>query len=211
MYKHSTIYLAYALLLTICSCSDHTHNNNNNKAKKETAEYGLPVPAKWKTEKFKFPPEFASQLPYTGDEDIRFSPGWESVTNDEHWAYCFLWWLNGDVKMDTTILQDNLKIYYSGLIGANVKERNIPGDKNIPVITAIKKITTASGDIETYNGTVTMVDYLDVVFNPITLNLLIHKKSCAGHTAVLVEISPRAYEHKVWKEMDGIVGGFECK
>ena len=207
---HSKIYLLCTLLLTIYSCNDHTHTN---KVKKETTAiaYNLSVPAKWKTEKFTFPPEFASQLPYTGDEDIRFSPGWESVSNDEHWAYSFLWWLNGDAKIDTAVLQDNLKIYYSGLIGSNVKERNIPRDRIIPVTVNIKKKATTTGDIETYNGTVTMLDYLDVTFNPITLNCLIHKKNCAGHTAVLFEISPRSYEHPIWTTLNGIVEGFECK
>jgi hypothetical protein len=39
------------------------------------APYTLPLPKDWTIERFLIPISFAPEIPYTGVEDIRFSPG----------------------------------------------------------------------------------------------------------------------------------------
>ncbi|MGH2566055.1 MAG: hypothetical protein ACRDE5_16170, partial [Ginsengibacter sp.] len=78
-----------------------------------TAPYDFAVPTGWTTEHFSLPPDFAAQIPYKGVEDLRFTPGWGDTTSAEHWTYAFLWWLDGIAKIDESILEQNLKQYYS--------------------------------------------------------------------------------------------------
>lgn len=168
--------------------------------------YHLDEPQGWEIERFPLPPPFAKEIPYHGYEDIRFTPGWSKIDNDEHWAYCFIWWLDGTPVIDAEKLQSSLKLYYTGLVASNV-----PADKMIPVVVNIKKTKTASGDAATYTGTINMLDYHTK--NPMTLNCLIHVKDIKlkTNTAVFLELSPQPFTHAVWKKMNDIGASFSIK
>lgn len=174
-------------------------------------DYNLIVPARWGKESFSLPPDFASQITYRGLEEVRFSPGWGDIESEEHWSYSFLWWLDGKPKIEPSILQSNLTAYYSGLVARNITSRNIPVDKIVPTIVSVKKIKTTSNDLETYNGTISMLDYH--AQQPITLNCLIHVKGIqnSNHSAIYFEISPQPFSHSVWKKMNEIGESFDAK
>ena len=129
-----------------------------------------------------------------------------------HWWFLnYLWWLEGKPKIDAATLKENLKAYYSGLIARNIQRRNISPNKMVPTNIIIKKVKAALNDIETYNGTIGMLDY--IAQRPITLNCLVHVKSCKtqNRTAVLFEISPKPFGHSVWNEFHNIEEAFDCK
>jgi hypothetical protein len=199
--------LPVIFLATISSCYS---NNHSKTTKKESPGYNLPIPKGWQTERIIFPIDFAPQISYTDVENVGFAPGWEFTTSEEHWSYLFLWWLDGNPKIDENVLQENLKIYYDGLVGRNITKRFIPPSKVFPTVAVIKRIETAQGDIETYRGTITITDYLDIMFNPVTLNCAIHKKDCSTHTTFLFEISPKPFEHKIWQALNKIQQDFTC-
>ena len=182
---------------------------NNIDWHKWEAPYTLPTPEGWGIERFPIPINFAQKIPYKGVEDIRFTPGWAKVKTDEYWSYAFLWYLEGEVKLDAQIIDSNLKFYYTGLIGIN--GQNIPAEKIIPVETAFKKVKKDKGDIETYSGTVTMTDYMQQ--KPIILNCKVHLKSCAGEnkTFIFYELSPQPLSHNVWLSLDKLWVDFKCK
>ncbi len=173
--------------------------------------YDLSIPNGWGVERFSFPIEFASKIPYKGVEDLRFTPGWGDAASEEHWSYTYLWWLEGNPKIDAGALQENLEAYYSGLVGRNITRRNIPKNKLVPTTAAIKKIKTSPNDAETYIGTISMLNYL--AQQPMVLQCLIHVKSCKeqDHTAVFIEVSPKYFEHPVWHELNKIEESFDCK
>ncbi len=173
--------------------------------------YTLIIPTGWGVEHFSLPPDFASQISYKGVEEIRFAPGWGDVKSEEHWSYSFLWWLDGTPKVDAAILQSNLTAYYSGLVARNIASKNIPANKIVPTISAIKKIKTTSEDLATYSGTIRMLDYH--AQEPIVLNCMIHVKDIktANHSAVYFEISPKPFSHVVWKKMNEIGDSFSIK
>ena len=108
---------------------------------KWNAPYTLNFPNGWDVERFLIPIEFAPQIPYKGVEDIRFTPGWGNVKSDEYWTYAFLWYLDETPKTNAKIIENNLKAYYTGLVGRNIVPRKIQADKLVPVITEIKKVT----------------------------------------------------------------------
>jgi hypothetical protein len=173
------------------------------------APYTLPIPKDWTIERFLIPIGFAPQIPYKGVEDIRFTPGWSKGNSDDYWSYAFLWYLEGKVKVDTRIIDRNLKSYYTGLIGVN--GRSIPAEKLIPVVVSFKKIRKDNGDLKTYIGTIKMVDYMTQ--KPITLNCKAHLKSCLGEnkTFIFYELSPKPLSHNIWLSLDKLWLDFKCK
>ena len=173
--------------------------------------YTLSIPDEWNIERFPLPPDFAPQIQYKGVEDLRFTPGWGDTTSEEHWSYAFLWWLDGNPKIDEAGLEGNLKEYYAGLVGRNIPIRKIPANKLVPVKVEIKKIKTALNDKETYSGIIRMLDYIAQL--PITLNCVVHLKNCnsPGHTPVFFEISPKLSANNIWNEFEKINESFDCK
>ena len=173
------------------------------------APYILPIPEDWTIERFLIPIGFAPQIPYNGVEDIRFTPGWGKVKSDEYWSYAFLWYLEGDVKMDSKITDSNLKDYYTGLIAINGS--NIPKEKVIPVVTSFKEVRKDPGDLKTYAGTIKMLDYMEQ--KPLVLNCKVHLKSCPGEnkTFIFYEVSPKPLSHNIWLSLDKLWLDFKCK
>jgi hypothetical protein len=196
-----------SICASIASCVD---NNSRKQPVKNTADYNFAAPKNWAVEKIPFPIEFAPRIPYKGFEDLRFTPGWEHTTSDEHWSYIFLWWLDGKIDTDSAILKKHLEDYYSGLLSKNITQRRIPSSKVIHPTATIIKAETESGDVETFRGTIRMLDYLDITFPAVTLNCAVHKKYCQAHTAIIFEISPQPIGHKVWHQLDELQESFKC-
>lgn len=173
--------------------------------------YHLATPINWTVEHFSLPPDFAPRIIYHGVEDVRFAPGWDDIKSDEHWTYSFLWWLEGAPKIDENILQENLKLYYEGLVAINSRGSNPSATKIPPALVTVKKIKKAQGDLESFNATINMLDYHTQ--QPMKLNCLIHVKECTTqkNTAIYFELSPKPFTHPVWKKMNQIGNSFDCK
>jgi hypothetical protein len=173
------------------------------------APYNLIEPKDWGIERFSIPINFAPQIKYTGVEDIRFTPGWAKKASEEYWSYAFLWYLNGEIKIDVKTLENNLQIYYTGLITSNGSK--IPAEKLIPVVTSFKELKKDKGDLKTYAGTIKMLDYM--AQKPITLNCKVHLKSCAGEnkTFIFYKLSPQLLSHNIWLSLDKLWADFKCK
>jgi hypothetical protein len=203
--KSLAIMLLSLFSLTVCGQETQTEFDGHTWE----APYSLPVPKDWTIERFLIPIGFAPQIPYTGIEDIRFTPGWGKVKSDEYWSYAFLWYLDGDVKIGYNTLDSNLKDYYTGLIAANGSK--IPKEKLVPVKTSFREIHTDSGDIKTYAGTISMLDYM--AQKPMVLNCKVHLKSCPGEnkTFLFCELSPKPLFHSIWLSLDKLWLDFKCK
>src|SRR5206468_4226030 len=104
----------------------------------------------------------------------------------------------------------NFRTYYTGLIGSNIENRKIPADKLFPTTAAVKKVTTLTGDLETFSGTINMLDYM--AQKPMVLNCIVHIKDAGtkDRRAVIVEMSPQPLQHAVWQQMDDILHGFSA-
>lgn len=203
--KHILVLIACSIILICCQSS-----NSRKKLTKQAADYKFDVPKGWGIEKIHFPIEFAPQIPYKGFEDLRFTPGWEHTTSEEHLSYTFLWWLEGAIKVDTAVLKEHLDNYYFGLLLRNVRERHIPANKVIRPTATITKVETEADDTETYTGTITVLDYLNMAYPALILNCIIHLKGCNKYTAIIFEISP-PLGHKIWQQLNQLEEGFVCK
>jgi hypothetical protein len=89
------------------------------------------------------------------------------------------------------MMKENLEAYYTGLVGRNIERRKIPKEKLFPVEASFAEAKTEVGDMNTFKGTVRMLDYMQE--QPILLNCVIHVKECAekDHTFVFYQVSPR--------------------
>ncbi len=175
-----------------------------------TPVYQLAIPDGWGIERFSLPPDFAREMSVTGVEDLRFSPGWGDPRSEEHWSYAYLWWLDGHKDIDAAFLQDNLKILYSGLLNRNIIPRKIPAEKIYPVTVGFKTITTAAGDVKTFEGTVHMLNY--IIQEPMVLNIVIHQKYCPDktHSILLFEVSPKPFSDPNWIKLNKLNADFSC-
>jgi len=201
------LFLVVSLLFLKTSGQNTTEGFDGHKWE---APYVLDTLKGWGIERLLIPIGFAPSIPYRGVEDIRFTPGWAKKTTNEYWSYAFLWYLDGAVALDTKAIENNLKAYYTGLIKVNSDSSKI-ADKLFPVASSIKSKTTEKEDLKTFEGSVTMLDYMSK--QPITLNVVIHIKTCAGKdkTFVFHEISPMPYSDDVWKSLHQLWVNFKCE
>lgn len=192
-------------------CSNGQVATSESDVQKWESPYYLPTPEGWTTEQFPIPIGFAPQIPYTGVEDIRFSPGWGNAASEEYWTYAFLWYLDGSPETNAEIIAGNLKAYYTGLIQVNTDTTKISTGIFQPVTTSFTKILTDKDDSETFTGTIGMVDYMQQ--KPITLNCRVHLKYWpeAGKTIIFYEISPQMFTHKNWKMLDQLWTDFRLE
>lgn len=173
------------------------------------APYFLPTPNGYTTEVIPFPIEFAPSINYNGVEDLRFTAGWGNAATEDYWSYAFLWWLDGSPGINEDTVTNNLKTYYSGLVGRNIKPRNIPENKIVPVQVKVTSATLTAGDVQTFEGAVYMLDYMQQ--EPITLHVRVHVRTCGDNkTVVFNEISPQPYTSPTWEKLDDIWNGFRC-
>ena len=202
--------IIYIILLLSCFEAIAQKPKEEFNAKNWQPPYKLVAPDGWGIERFPIPIEFAPKIPYRGVEDLRFNPGWSDPKADGYWTYTFLWYLDGKQELTKKTIQQNLKEYYTGLIGRNIEPRKIPKDKLIPTDTSFKKEKPDDGDLQKFTGTIKMLDYMEQ--KPIVLNCIIHVKSCpqTDHTFVVYEISPKPFSHAVWQELDQIRKDFLC-
>ena len=173
------------------------------------APYSLPVEG-WGIERFLIPINFAPKIPYKGVEDIRFTQGWGNVKSDEYWSYAFLWYLDGKPAINASIIESNLKLYYDGLIGSNIDKKKITAEKITPTKASFKKIKTSAGDLNTFSGSIQILDYMQL--KPITFHCLVHHKICGNEdkTFIFYEISPRPVNDSVWIKLNKLWTDFNC-
>lgn len=169
--------------------------------------YDLPTPKGWGTEKIPFPINFAPSIEYKGVEEIRFMPGWSNKDSAKYWSYAFVWYLEGTIVFEPSILEEKMKIYYEGLASAT---KSVPREKLIPAITKFKYLKTPKGQNRDFVGTIEMLDYMSQT--KLVLNAKI--RSCVtrdNKTHVFFELSPQPFTHPLWKEFDQLWKGMKCK
>jgi CubicO group peptidase (beta-lactamase class C family) len=179
--------------------------------RQKAVPYYFGIPEGWRAEMVELPPPFAPQVTLKGIDDLRFPRGWREPASDEYWSFGYLLWLDAGQQIDTAVLQDNLKIYYEGLVARAVARDHIPADKLVPVRVSLHKINAAADDRETCAGTVEMLDYM--AQKPMVLYCLVHiRNTCTAqnHVPVFFELSPKPVDQPIWKVLETIRSGFEC-
>jgi hypothetical protein len=95
-------------------------------------------------------------------------------------------------------------------MAANTKGKVI-ANKLIPATAIIKQITVETEDAATFKGSINIQDYMDVSLTRLTLNCIVYKKICNGHTALLFLLSPKAETDTVWGTLNKLYKEFSCE
>src|SRR5437868_608433 len=114
--KRIAIIISTLLILALISCNKKSAKKIDSKPvdlSSWAAPYFLDTPDGWSVERFPIPIDFAPEIPYSGVEDVRFSPGWGNTFSEEHWTYCFLWYLDGKPEITGEAIEENLESYYT--------------------------------------------------------------------------------------------------
>ena len=202
------------LLLPILAVPFLLSCNSTQKAKPKEKEvppaYSLPLPQGWTKEVFPIPINFAPEINYKGHEEIRFAPGWGDSTKNDYWTYAFLWCLDDNPNISDSVVENNLRFYYNGLIRSNGQQFHISNSKMNISETSFEKIASENGDLQTFKGTIKMLDYMRG--QPQLLNSIVHLKFCNAAKKYILfhEISPRSFTDSVWADLNKLWTGFEC-
>jgi hypothetical protein len=161
-----------------------------------------PVPPGWKKETIPFPLDFAPELPYRGLEELRFMPGFFDPNSRGWWSYAFVWWIEGQPKLDTALLTSNMRAYFIGLARA-VAEGKFPVDPST------FQVSLVPGEAQTFNGTLHVLDAFKT-HKDIDLLARIRITECGDHTAVMAAIAPPPWTPEKAEALEGCTHAFRC-
>ncbi len=169
----------------------------------EKDEMVLEAVEDWRSELLTFPLDFASSLPYSGVEDIRFAPGWANEKSEEFWSYILVWCINEDPTLTEEKLNKEMQVYFNGLAKAIAQSKNINSDVLTPTLSNLSKGKTIKKG-EYYIGQVNIHDAF-FTKRPIKLNFIVESyKSDSDKYIVLFRVSPQTFSHQIWDKLNAI-------
>ncbi|MGB1040093.1 MAG: hypothetical protein ACPGVD_04410, partial [Flavobacteriales bacterium] len=148
----------------------------------------------WGQEIFIFPIHFAPEIKHEGFEDIRFAPGWAKRDSVDFWTYVFAWSIKQNSEITSQTLENELKLYFDGLMKVVNDDKDFIVPKTIVEIVKIKE-KFYSGKMMIYDGFTTK--------DSLVLNVNIeHFLSEKENKSILVfRFSPKNFNHNIWKEL----------
>jgi hypothetical protein len=177
------------IISILLNCSIFTFGQKNEEVNL------IQVDSTWGKEIIQVPFWFAPEINYKGFEDIRFAKGWEKINSPGFWTLVFAWDINLKTKPTTKFFEDNLELYFDGLMKV-VNEDSLLIIPKTKVLfkkeRQINGITTFTGTVETYDAFTTK--------KMITLNATIESYYCKKTKTYipLFRFSPRDFKHKSW-------------
>jgi len=169
-----------------------------------------PTPDGWKPETLAFPLDFAPDLPYHGEEVLRFAPGFFDPKASDDWSYGFAWWVEEKAPIDGAALTDALTKYFRGLCLAVGAGKFSFDPKHFQ--TSLSQGGPDDGlPGATYQGQVDSYDAF-TTGAPLTLRVRAHVFECpaANHQVVLIGASPAANPAPIWGELSKLLSSFHC-
>jgi tetratricopeptide (TPR) repeat protein len=176
--------------------SIHLEPRNNHAIDQVTILKGLEIlVTDWGKEFFHFPLHFAQTIPYQGVEEVVFPRNWINPDSSEFWSYVFVWALDNTEAVTAKDLEDNLKLYFDGLIGGLSRVDTL---KLTQARTQFKRNTDPNdsvaftGDLNIFDGFATQ--------EPLHLNARIYSNYCQekDQLILLFRFSPQEFNHPVW-------------
>ncbi len=155
----------------------------------------------WGKEIIQIPFWFAPEINYSGHEDIRFAKGWADIHSAGFWTYVFAWDINLKTKPTPKFFEDNLKLYFDGLMKVVNEDTllTIPKTKTSFIAKEQKKeLSTFTGTIEIYDAFTTK--------KMITLHVTIESVYCKKTKTFipLLRFSPKDFKHKAWEMLNQV-------
>jgi len=155
----------------------------------------------WIKEIFNLPTGFAQEMTVSGFEEAVFPPGWSKVESPQLWSYIFAWSVDMEQPMELQSIENNLEIYFDGLMG--VPKDTIVGPK-LPT-TALLIETTIPKGIASFAGKVRTFDRFRSN-EMMTLHVLVTQHFCEKQQKAIVvfRFSPKEFTHEVWELLNSV-------
>jgi hypothetical protein len=166
-------------------------------------------PEGWKPETLLIPLHFAPDMGFKGVEELRFPPGMSKPETETYLSYAFIWWLEGQPKLDAKRLEEVLLQYYKGLYLDESKKKDQKRVDGFSVTVRNEDAVTVDGVSKTiYSGQVNWVDPF-VTENDVRSTLRIEQWRCTekDRTALLFLTSPRPAGSPAWQELATVKAG----
>ncbi len=160
----------------------------------------------WRSEVLEFPLIFAEDLDYTGEEYIRFAPGWGEQHSEGYFSYVFLWMIEESLEGNVNSLEHIIEVYFDGLMNTGAIT-NFNFFKKIPA----SKATIQQIEEHVFEGSVTLYDEF-FAKEMITLNITIKTENCLINQKNIIwfYLSPKEREHPIWTELTEVKLNFRC-
>jgi hypothetical protein len=168
----------------------------------------LAAPDGWRRESFTFPLPYAPSLPYSGTEQVRFSPGWSDFSGEAGFSYVVLWDIEGKL-MEPEALERALGVYFDGLMNNVAIARKI--DALVPQSAAVLHPLDAPGGWRSgYAGRIHTWNAFSAA-EPLVLNVEIALRPCAaGRMQVFFAIAKAPRASAAWKPLRAIRRSASC-
>lgn len=155
----------------------------------------------WGKEIIEIPFWFAPKIEYIGFEDIRFAKGWENIDSKGFWKLVFAWDINLKTKPTAIFFEQNLKIYYDGLMKVVNEEEGIVIPKTEALFTSYKSknnLINFTGIVKTYDAFTTK--------KMINLYVYIEVYFCEKSKKYipLFRFSPKEFKDKSWNDLNKV-------
>ena len=152
----------------------------------------------WGKEFFHFPLHFAPEIPYQGVEEVVFPKGWIKPDSTDFWSYVFVWALENKQAVTAEELEDNLKLYFDGLIGGLSRVDTL---KLTQATTQFQRSLDPNDDVA-FTGKLNIFDGF-ATQEPLTLNARIYSDYCeeSDQLILLFRFSPLAFDHPIWDKL----------
>ena len=179
-----------------------------------TDAFSYVIPGNWQMDpRYPFPLPWSPTISYKGFEDLAFAPGFDDSDSPEYHSYLILWWLDGTTKITAADLQADMIVYFQGL--AKQRGRNNHFDPDLSRITAQYAASpTGPGYLggapaTNFSGSLTLYDRHG---NVISLYSEVIAAQCSPeHTAVYFSMSKEPRPASLWKQLDAVRDGFQCR
>lgn len=164
----------------------------------------LPGPADWRFERLPIPPGFARDIPWTGYEEARFSPGMFDTKSATHFTYALSICIHGTPEIQAKELKDFLDKYFKGLstmVGRGKGMKPDPAVFNAVVSQRKNAAGTAGLFLAKMPFIDTFTDGRQIMLN---MEIDVRAQPEAKKTQIILLISPQAAGAEIWKQLHEI-------
>ena len=161
-------------------------------------------PVDWRFEAMPLPPRFAPEVKWTGFEEIRFAPGVFDNSSPDYFSYVIALSVNGTSTIDAAGIKDFLETYFRGLLPSMGQRKGLTVNTS-QIAAEIAPAETKPKTNARYQGTVAIIDtFTDGRKTTLNVEADVLPQEALKKTHVLLLLSPRARDSKIWKTLCGI-------
>jgi HEAT repeat protein len=164
----------------------------------------LLAPVDWRFEAMPLPPRFAPKVKWTGFEEIRFAPGVFDNSSPNYFSYVIALSVNGTSAIDAAGIKDFLETYFRGLLPRVGQRKGLTVNAS-QIAAEIAPAQTKPKTNARCQGTVAIIDtFTDGRKTTLNVEADVLPQEALKKTHVLLLLSPRARDSKIWKTLRGI-------